>query len=449
VYDFDRDDQTIYMTMELLEGDDLYSLLLRHEKTGLPKPEAMNIIRDICAALSFAHAKGIIHCDLKPANIFVTEEGAKVLDFGIARLAMQNQDHFDAGKFNALTPGYASYEMFNQEDPHPSDDVFAAATIAYELLSGEHPYGGKSAHSALALGMKPKPIDGLTKREWRALENALQLKRADRTQTIDEFIKQLTGKRRFSSFNLIASLVILAAAAVLYFAFEGEDSLKQKIAETLTSAEQCLQQQQYQCAINNANVILKIDPQHQAANAILVAAKHKLVEQQTKALMQQAQTCFQQNDYPCSLAQLDKVLALNDKHVEAVALREQVMLAQQQQQQIFEQQMAAARRCLTEQDFQCAQQAVGRALQIMPDDKQAIALQQDVVFAEKQRQESLAKAKSIVLEGELCFKQFDYSCAIAKAEAALAFVAEYPPAIKLKRDAQQAIEKAKKAITIE
>jgi hypothetical protein len=61
----------------------------------------------------------------------------------------------------------------------------------------------------------------------------------------------------------------------------------------------------------------------------------------------------------------------------------------------------------------------------------------------------LAKAKQLVVEGRQCFNQFDYSCAIAKAEAALVFVADYAPAIKLKRDAQQAIENAKKAITIE
>ncbi len=449
VYDFDRDDETIYMTMELLEGEDLYSLITRHEKTGLPKTQAMHIVHDICAALSFAHAKGIIHCDLKPANIFVTEEGAKVLDFGIARLAMQNQDNFDAGKMGALTPGYASFEMFNKEDPDPSDDVFAAATIAYELLSGEHPYGGKSAHSAVALGLKPKPIDGLSNKEWRALEKALQLKKENRTQSIDEFVKELTGKRKFSTFNLVASTFVLVAAGVLYFTLGNENQLKRKIEETLSSAEQCLQQKQYQCSINNANVILKIEPQHQAANAFLTAARLKLTEQQINSWLNKAETCFGQNDFSCSLEQIDQILAIKADHKDATDLRKQVIATWEQQEQSYQELVTKAQDCYATKQFRCAIKSAEQALTIKPDDKQALAIQQDASFSEKQTQEALVKAKNIVNEGQACFKKYDYSCAIAKAEAALAFVSEYPPAIKLKRDAQQAIEQAKKGITIE
>lgn len=449
VYDFDRDDETIYMTMELLEGDDLYSLLTQHEQTGLPKTQAMNIIRDLCAALSFAHGKGIIHCDLKPANIFVTDEGAKVLDFGIARLAMQNQDHFDAGKMGALTPGYASFEMFNKEDPDPSDDVFAAATIAYELLSGRHPYQGKAAHTAVALGLKPKPIDGLSKKEWRALEKALQLKKQERTQSIDEFVKELTGKRKFSKFNLVASVIVLIAAGVLYFTLGGDNQLKRKIEETLTSAQQCLQQQQYQCSINNANVILKIEPQHEAANAILKAAQHKLLELQVSDLIVKANGCLTQNDFSCSLTHIEQALTLNPNHEDVLALRKQVVSRWEHQEQQYQQLINKARTCYNAKQYLCALESAEQALAIKPDDKQALAIRQDANFAEKQTQESLLKAKSIVSEGQACFNKFDYSCAIAKAEAALAFVSEYPPAIKLKRDAQQAIEQAKKGITIE
>ena len=186
VHDFDRDADTIYMTMELLEGEDLQTLLERHTVGGVPRERALSIIKDYCTALVYAHEKGIIHSDLKPGNIFISENDAKVLDFGIARLALQSQhqDHFDAGDLGAITPGYASLEMINKQSPDTSDDVYAAAIIAYELLSGEHPFQRKSAAAALALGLKPARINGLSKRQWLALSSALEFKRENRTEQL-------------------------------------------------------------------------------------------------------------------------------------------------------------------------------------------------------------------------------------------------------------------------
>lgn len=86
VYDFDRDGPIVFMTMEYLEGVTLDKIVKNHP-AGLEQSEALAIIRQICAALSHAHAKGIIHSDFKPSNVFIDiHNRVKILDFGIARL---------------------------------------------------------------------------------------------------------------------------------------------------------------------------------------------------------------------------------------------------------------------------------------------------------------------------------------------------------------------------
>src|SRR4030095_14941721 len=120
VHDFDRDGATIYMTMEYLPGQSLDRIVRAKDFKGLPGREAFKIVQDMGAALVYAHENGIIHLDLKPANIIVAENGrTKVIDFGIARavarpqVAQSDDTLFEAGTLNALTPTYASPEMLS------------------------------------------------------------------------------------------------------------------------------------------------------------------------------------------------------------------------------------------------------------------------------------------------------------------------------------------------
>ncbi|MEQ8516703.1 MAG: serine/threonine-protein kinase, partial [Chromatocurvus sp.] len=98
VYDFDRDGDTIFMTMELLKGDPLDALL--RLEAPFSKEVALRYFRDLCAGLQYAHQRSLIHSDLKPGNIFVTTGGTvKILDFGIARAASKTalSHDYDAG----------------------------------------------------------------------------------------------------------------------------------------------------------------------------------------------------------------------------------------------------------------------------------------------------------------------------------------------------------------
>lgn len=204
VYDFDKDGDTVFMTMEYLEGTPLDKLIKKYRSTGLPVADSMQILEGICAALAYAHGQNIIHSDLKPGNIFVTNQNlAKVFDFGIARaVAKAEQDVgdtedrtvFDAGNFGALTPAYASLEMLEGEPPDVRDDIYALGCIAYELLTGAHPFERKNAKDARRRGMKPDRIANISKQQWRVIERALAFERENRVPTVGEFWLELNKK---------------------------------------------------------------------------------------------------------------------------------------------------------------------------------------------------------------------------------------------------------------
>ena len=107
--------------MEELHGEPL-DRVMRRARGGLEDHrEAARIVEDIAQGLAYAHEQGIVHCDLKPSNIFLTDDNEiKILDFGIARLMPgAGDDEFDAGRMSALTPAYAAAEMFGRMPPDP------------------------------------------------------------------------------------------------------------------------------------------------------------------------------------------------------------------------------------------------------------------------------------------------------------------------------------------
>ena len=223
VYDFDRDDAVVYMTMEELRGVSLDRLL---QDNPPDRKRALKIIREIAVALAYAHSKGLVHSDLKPGNIFVTDSGGvKVLDFGIARAMGQgeNADSFDAGQLGALTPKYASLEMFQGAQPDPRDDIYALGIIACRLLGGEHPYRGKSAYDVSTAPMSPVlPQVGRLLRSL--LKKSVALRAPERVANIETFIKRFDFAAGGYKKVVAAGVVVIAVAVgnIVYWSFFNE-----------------------------------------------------------------------------------------------------------------------------------------------------------------------------------------------------------------------------------
>jgi len=216
VYDFDRDGSMVYLTMEYLSGKSLSHLLKTPGFAGLPYAEALPIINGMARALAYAHERGLVHCDFKPANVFLTDTGqVKVIDFGIARAFEKPEEEsdvtiFDAGSLGGVTPAYASPEMLDHLEPDPRDDIYALGCITYELLTGRHPFDRLSATQARSAGAKPQRPKNVGNRQWRALKAALSLDRQTRMPSVVNFLEAMSGARRRT-----APVVPVAASVVV------------------------------------------------------------------------------------------------------------------------------------------------------------------------------------------------------------------------------------------
>jgi non-specific serine/threonine protein kinase len=198
VFDFDKDGTIVFMTMEYVDGQDLKALIREKAFNGMPLAQARPLIEGMAWALKRAHSAGVVHSDFKPGNVMVTRDGVpKVFDFGIARAgkhaadASGEQTLFDAGTLGALTPAYASLEMIQGKEPTPSDDIYALGCVAFELLTGKHPFDKVSAEVAEREGRKPPPVPGLTKRQYKALCDAVAFHGEQRLKNAVELVEGL------------------------------------------------------------------------------------------------------------------------------------------------------------------------------------------------------------------------------------------------------------------
>ena len=184
VYELHQEDDAAFFTMELIEGELLSGVLRRIHPRPLARHEAWAIIRAVGAGLTHAHSRNVVHGDLKPQNIMLTERGEiRILDFGASSTSSRQWSTSDAlqrGHFLAVTPAYTCCELLDGQQTDPRDDLYALACLSYELLGGDHPFQGRCSTEARDLEMQPRRPRGLTHRQWRSLRLGLSWYREDR-----------------------------------------------------------------------------------------------------------------------------------------------------------------------------------------------------------------------------------------------------------------------------
>jgi serine/threonine protein kinase len=157
VYDLGEVDGRLYMAMELLEGDDLRSLI--DKRVDIPLADRLRVLVQICHGLGYAHSRGVVHRDIKPANILVTTAGkVKLLDFGLARVAARAAITRQGVILG--TPDYMSPEQAMGNPAESRSDLFSAGSVFYEFLSLQKPFKGKTLHSVLyqIISDEPDPL---------------------------------------------------------------------------------------------------------------------------------------------------------------------------------------------------------------------------------------------------------------------------------------------------
>lgn len=152
VFDFNSDGGVYYMVLELIAGETLQERLRRLNKVGrqLSPDEAVKFTIDICEALGYAHRQGIIHRDVKPANIMLDVHGHAILmDFGIVKI-IGGDSHTATGAVVG-TARYMSPETIRSETPDSRSDIYSLGITLYEMLNGEPPFNSDSAMSLMMM----------------------------------------------------------------------------------------------------------------------------------------------------------------------------------------------------------------------------------------------------------------------------------------------------------
>jgi len=185
-------DDEAALVLDYVPGVSLHQRLAEHGR--LPAAEAIAVIKDVAAALTTAHAAGVVHRDVKPANIILADDGRALLtDFGVAR---QDGGDTASGALTAVTdPGlvvgslrYMSPEQLRGEPATPASDQYGLAAVAYEMVSGQSPYdAGTPIALAAAHETPPPPLTGIEPALAGAIERGLAPDPADRFPDVAGF----------------------------------------------------------------------------------------------------------------------------------------------------------------------------------------------------------------------------------------------------------------------
>ena len=194
VYEAGEVDGMPYMVMKFIDGGDTLRSYCKYD-TLLPIPQVLTLIRQSADALNYAHEQGVLHRDIKSANIMLTEtDVAKLGDFGIARRMGVHETQI-IGWFGS--PLYMSPEQAQDEDLTPQSDLFSLGSVTYEMLAGAPPFAAKGLSSLIqkVVNEDPPPLpevnEDIPEIVWRVVKKMLTKDLAGRYQTGADIVTDL------------------------------------------------------------------------------------------------------------------------------------------------------------------------------------------------------------------------------------------------------------------
>ena len=385
IHDFGEQEGVPFIVMELLDGRDLHHWFTR--KLPLTLDQRLHILSQAAAGLHHAHLNGVVHRDVKPGNIMVMADlSVKILDFGIARLT-QNTAARLTQKGNLIgTMSYMSPEQLRGGECDAQSDIFSLGVVAYELLTGQHPFHANDP-VAVMFAISTKTPESICKLV------------PELPQALEEVIARTLAKERDQRYHS-AEDIVLDLEPIL------RELRQRRAVELLADAQTSLSTEDLDTAHTKARAILEIDPGNTAARRLRDTVQQKIqrraVRPQIDALVAESQVLMAGRHYESALQRIESALRLDRTDPELQALREQVRTAQEHAQRA-EALVDQARKELREHNLTGAYQNVSLALQSDRENAAAEALMLEIRNEIAQREheralrEGLTKARTMLM----------------------------------------------------
>jgi serine/threonine protein kinase len=197
VFGVEHDNNRLFIIMEPMKGRWLGDQIRQVRKVGVSQEIAWPIIQGIANGLAYAHDQGIVHSDLSPYAVFLTDAGTpKIMGFGLIHaLPTSNEamDLLDTMTLRAYSEAYTADTWATHATPHPADDLYPLGAIAYELLTGAHPFRRYSLTTARQKNLTWAPIPNLNRRATKLIARCLSFERAERPKDATRFVKRMRG----------------------------------------------------------------------------------------------------------------------------------------------------------------------------------------------------------------------------------------------------------------
>ena len=353
VYAFGEQEGMPYIVMELLSGVDLGRTIREHR--SLTMLEKVRILHQIVDGLSYAHQKDVIHRDIKPGNIMVLPDGtAKILDFGIARVTGSDSTRRTQKGFVIGTIAYMAPEQFKLGmDADRLVDIFALGDVAYQLLTGEHPFGEGDPGTLISriTSMEPKPIRELA---------------PDCPELLSTIIHQLLAKDRDLRYQNLQD-VLLDLEPVLY------QLRHEKADEILKEARPLFEQGQWDRALAKVKEALDQDPRHPDAVRLKVQIQQELhrktVRGKVEALIADAERKAAQRNFAEAVQALESALQLDKR--EAILAKLEEVRREHEKAKRATQLLVEARAEARRGSMEAATAKVSAALEVDPNNTEA------------------------------------------------------------------------------
>ncbi len=306
VYDLGDEDGMPFIVMEFVDGEPLDKIIASGRQ--LHMVDRLSIIEQVCAALGYAHQRGVVHRDIKPANVIVQPDGtAKLVDFGIARVQSSKESGLTRTGNVIGTVHYIAPERLKGQPFDGRSDIFSTGVMLYLLLTGQLPFTGEDMTVLQKLVNEPAPplktylanyppaLDGI-------MDRALAKDPAHRYATAEEFAADLHAL--------------------------GEQLKKGQITELFDDAERLATEQHFGRAREVLLQLVRIDPQHTGARQLLGVVQQNLARlqraEQVRQLVAEADEAVASSRYPEALNALDQAIKLDPENVELATRLEEI-----------------------------------------------------------------------------------------------------------------------------